>query len=47
MGKGDGNKSAENMSIHVADLHGVPINPFVTSGTYISHLQRVFSSPLG
>ena len=23
------------------------INPFVTSGTYISHLQRVFSSPLG
>jgi hypothetical protein len=23
------------------------INPFVTSGTYTSHLQRVFSSPLG
>ena len=23
------------------------INPFVTSGTYMSHLQRVFSSPLG
>jgi hypothetical protein len=23
------------------------LNPFVTSGTYISHLQRVFSSPLG
>jgi len=22
-------------------------NPFVTSGTYMSHLQRVFSSPLG
>jgi hypothetical protein len=22
-------------------------NPFVTSGTYISHLQRVFSSPMG
>jgi hypothetical protein len=21
--------------------------PFVTSGTYMSHLQRVFSSPLG
>jgi hypothetical protein len=25
----------------------VAINPFVTSGTYVSHLQRVFSSPLG
>jgi len=23
------------------------LNPFVTSGTYMSHLQRVFSSPLG
>jgi hypothetical protein len=23
------------------------LNPFVTSGTYISHLQRVFTSPLG
>ena len=23
------------------------VNPFVTSGTYMSHLQRVFSSPLG
>ena len=23
------------------------LNPFVTSGTYISHLQRVFSSQLG
>jgi hypothetical protein len=23
------------------------VNPFVTSGTYTSHLQRVFSSPLG
>jgi len=23
------------------------INPFVTSGTYMSHLQRVFSSMLG
>jgi hypothetical protein len=23
------------------------LTPFVTSGTYISHLQRVFSSPLG
>jgi hypothetical protein len=22
-------------------------NPFVTSGTCMSHLQRVFSSPLG
>jgi hypothetical protein len=22
-------------------------NPFVNSGTYMSHLQRVFSSPLG
>ena len=22
-------------------------NPFVTCGTYMSHLQRVFSSPLG
>ena len=22
-------------------------NPFVTSGTYMSHLQRGFSSPLG
>jgi hypothetical protein len=22
-------------------------NPFVTSGKYMSHLQRVFSSPLG
>ena len=25
----------------------VCINPFVTSGIYMSHLQRVFSSPLG
>jgi len=28
----------------VVHLH---LNPFVTSGTYMSHLQRVFSSPLG
>jgi len=25
----------------------IPFNPFVTSGTHMSHLQRVFSSPLG
>jgi len=25
----------------------ITINPFVTSGTYMSRLQRVFSSPLG
>jgi hypothetical protein len=25
MGKGGGNKNAENMSIHVPDLHGVSI----------------------
>jgi hypothetical protein len=24
-----------------------PLNPFVTSGIYVSHLQRVFSSQLG
>jgi hypothetical protein len=29
------------------NLYRNTFNPFVTSGTYISHLQRVFSSPLG
>jgi hypothetical protein len=27
--------------------HVYSVNPFVTSGTCMSHLQRVFSSPLG
>jgi hypothetical protein len=30
------------------NIHCLSINPFVTSGAYMSsHLQRVFSSPLG
>jgi hypothetical protein len=39
-------------NIHMANkshifLFQTIINPFVTSGTHMSHLQRVFSSPLG
>ena len=36
-------KSVQNNDKEIALL----FNPFVTSGTYISHLQRVFSSQLG
>jgi len=32
---------------HILHVSGIGVNPFVTSGTYMSHLQRIFSSPLG
>ena len=34
-----------NFQLHTC--HCTNLNPFLTSGTYTSHLQRVFSSPLG
>jgi len=33
--------------IYIYDISRLSVNPFVTSGTYMSHLQRVFSRPLG
>jgi len=35
------------LGFDICHNHIVLFNPYVTSGTYMSHLQRVFSSPLG
>jgi hypothetical protein len=39
--------SRSNNTTRCSDLIYLTLNPFVTNGTYMSHLQRVFSSPLG